>query len=178
MDAHSLSVALKLLRQINDKIAAGGKLSKEEWNASIPTLSALFDYLVMNMENPNIDSNLLRIVMQILGISMRAVKKKRENEKELEQEEELSEERKKQVIRLIIYEIYKITNPHQLAGETALENFINNVQTRGLEVALQYEGAKNAGMFTKDELENLESHRQSFVEMLKETGFRGKGRGL
>lgn len=47
---------------------------------------------------------------------------------------------KEDLKRAFIYEFYKFVSPHQLAGETALENFMNNVIYRGIKYAINYEG--------------------------------------
>lgn len=47
------------------------------------------------------------------------------------------------VKRSIIYEIYKALNPRKIAGETSLENFINNTIIRGIRDGLKYSGKKN-----------------------------------
>lgn len=41
--------------------------------------------------------------------------------------------------RLATYEVYKIMNPRRLAGETKLENFVNNIITSGIKFAEEYE---------------------------------------
>ena len=106
------------------------------------------------------------------------VNDKEKKEEEIEKEEELTEEQKQIRLRQIIYEVYKIINPERLAGETSLENFISNVITRGIEVAMEYDGSQYAKKFTEEELNNLESHKTSFVTKLKSEGHKGSGRGL
>jgi hypothetical protein len=56
---------------------------------------------------------------------------------------ELSRTNLKRLIKgFIIYQIYKITNPKRLAGETKRDNFAHNVIMRGMKVAKKYEGGK------------------------------------
>ena len=50
----------------------------------------------------------------------------------------------------VIYEIYKLTSPNQLAGQTALDNFITNSQIRGEDFAID-----NTGIADESRLENL-----------------------
>ena len=135
-----ISIVNKLAKQLNQ-----GEVNEAELNASREKLTALLEYLVLNLDGPNIDPQLLIFLQKLLGI---------------------------------VYEVYKILNPNRLAGETTLENFINNVQARGVKVALEYEGKEFEKMFDKKDLENLESHKFSFVNTLKNEGFRGGGRGL
>ena len=70
-------------------------------------------------------------------------------------EDELTKEEKQIRLRAAIYEIYKLTNPNRLAGETAMENFIKNVKTRGVEFAMKYDGHEMASKFTKTELKTF-----------------------
>jgi len=42
--------------------------------------------------------------------------------------------------RFAVYEIYKVTTPRRIAGETRRQNFVSNVVLRGLKVALKHEG--------------------------------------
>jgi transcriptional regulator with XRE-family HTH domain len=139
-------------------------------------LMMLLEYLILNEDNLSVDPEIIKILLKFLGLDR---KKAREmDELEEEREEELDEEQKKNVLRFIIYEIYKILNPHRIAGETALENFVNNVRTRGVKVAMREEGHEYARKFNSRDLENLESHRFGFVASLEKAGFKGGGRGL
>lgn len=90
---------------------------------------------------------------------------------------ELSEEEKQRRHRLMIYEVYKVLNPRQLAGETSIENFINNVIVRGLDEALKYAGYQHSKHFSVDDIEALESHSRLFVDALKREGHHSSGRG-
>ena len=76
-----------------------------------------------------------------------------------------------------IYENYKITNPAQLAGERPIENFFNNLMTRGIKTALKH-NPEYSSFFTKAELGDLESHRHSFVKNLEAEGVKIGGKGL
>ena len=163
-----ISIVNKLAKQLNQ-----GEVNEAELNASREKLTALLEYLVLNLDGPNIDPQLLIFLQKLLGIEL-----DKDLDKDQEKENKLSEEQKKLLHRLIVYEVYKILNPNRLAGETTLENFINNVQARGVKVALEYEGKEFEKMFDKKDLENLESHKFSFVNTLKNEGFRGGGRGL
>ena len=52
----------------------------------------------------------------------------------------------KEVRRFLIYEIYKVMNPIQIAGETMRQNFIKNAKVRGVDDALKYEGGERSAM--------------------------------
>jgi len=72
------------------------------------------------------------------------VPKEKEKEQEEEHEHEMAPAQLK-IYRMhlrvmMYYEIYKFLNPRQIAGETKLENFINNVVHLGLEIAEKYAG--------------------------------------
>jgi hypothetical protein len=102
----------------------------------------------------------------------------RDNEEELEEELELSEEEKKRRLQLAMYELHKVLNPRRIAGETSIENFLNNVAVRGVEVALKYQGHEHAVKFTAHDLINLSSYRHNLVALIGEAGAKGFGRGL
>lgn len=142
----------------------------------------IFEYLVLNQDNPNIDPRLLIIVMKFLGIEPKSKKKERsEEEDDLHPEGhfyEMTEEERKQYLRMVFYEAYKMLNPHAIAGETYLQNFIKNVQIRGVEEALKYEGSEFAKTIDVKDLKELDHSGKSFVEELDKQGFKGFGRGL
>lgn len=143
------------------------------------TIEKLLVYLALELDNPNLDLALLEFLCRLLDINVQKLRKKKEGLEE-EQEQEMTEEERKNHIRWIIYEAYKIINPNRIAGETDLENFINNVKTRGLEEARKY--TNHAVNYEKSLgtkfLGELNKEKSSFVEMLKEQGFQGQGRGF
>ena len=67
--------------------------------------------------------------------------------------------------RFIIYEIYKVVNPHRIAGETRKQTFIHNVILRGMEQAKHFEGGTDAEIETYGErmIRNLEKKNRSFA---------------
>lgn len=50
------------------------------------------------------------------------------------------QELQKAVKRFVVYEIYKVMSPIQIAGETMRQNFVNNATLRGVDKAVEYEG--------------------------------------
>lgn len=62
----------------------------------------------------------------------------------------LNLEAKNNIKRLIknfaIYEVYKIMNPKRIAGETAKENYVNNLIEYGENVASKYEGGRESDL--------------------------------
>lgn len=179
IDPKVLLEALEIARELQRVVNENKQDVKVSLGKNRELLFKLLEYLILNADNPNIDKSLITFLAKVLGINLNLHKKKEKNkEHEEEKEEELSKEEKERRHRLIIYEVYKILNPHRLAGETSLENFINNVKTRGIEEARKYEGANYEQDFKKKDLENLESNRFSFVENLKNAGFKGKGKGI
>lgn len=85
---------------------------------------------------------------------------KKRKEKDLDYLNKKSKDQMEEELeRMAIYELHKIMNPRQLAGETRLENFINNMIVGGLELAMKYEGG------TKKELERYDA---KFLEGLQE----------
>ena len=174
LDQETLDRAIEIVRKLQAKMESGIGISKEDLHQHKDILTKLLEYLILNYNNPDIDVSLIDFLAKALGIN---IAKEKDKERE-EKEEELSEEQKKIRHRQIMYEAYKILNPHRIAGETSLENFISNVLTRGIEVARKYEGAKYEDHFTKKELNDLESYKESFVKKLRSSGHKGHGRGL
>ena len=125
------------------------------------------------MDNPNIDKVILYFLRKFFNS-----KSKIKEEKLEEKEEELTGKEREYKHRMMIYEIYKVINPRQLAGERPIDNFINNVLNVGIKKAIIYEGGHLARFFDKNELKNLESHGASFSNIVKEQGFKGGGKGL
>lgn len=136
--------------------------------------------LVAFTQNNTIDPRLLAIFIVLLGRILQQIGE-RKQEEEIEKEwEELSEKEKQVQMRFVIYEIYKLLNPRQIAGETELENFINNVKARGIEVALEYASDSILQKFQKSgiDIAAIESDKALFVEALAKGGHKGGGRGL
>lgn len=188
MDVESLIKLLNIAYDLRKAFENGKEIEPDELKIDVSLMVMLFEYLATNLDKENVDVKLLKFLEKFLGIKKNKKKKKQlehaeqQNEEDLEYEEEqeveLSKEEKERRYRLAMYEIYKVINPHQLAGETAFENFLNNVITRGVRVAMEYEGAEYAKVFDKELIENLESHRFSFVQNLKDHGAIGGGRGF
>lgn len=162
-----LAYELKQALEKNDVV----KLKEIERQKSL--LIMLLEYLILNINNPSLDISIMYFLEVFLG-------KAREKDVEVEEdkEEELTKEERERRHRLMVYEVYKVMNPNRLAGETSIENFINNVITRGIKTAMKYEGGNFAKFFDAKDLENLESHKHSFSQMLRDSGFKGGGRGM
>jgi len=177
LSPEDLKKLLTVAYELKDALADGDKDKLRSLEKSRSLLVTLLEYLIMNEDNPNLDTSLIAMLLKFLGADVK--KQKNEDNKEREEKEEfLSEEEKKHRLRLIFYEIYKIINPERLAGETPLQNFINNVKTRGIEVALKYEGAEVAQQFNLKNLKELEGGKLKFVEQLEKEGFKGFGPGI
>ncbi len=177
LDPQSLVQFLEIAYNLRRAISAGKQLDTEQLQASTPMLVQLLEYMINNISNPNLDHTLIPFLEKILGFKLRK-KKDKDEELEKEQDEKIDKEERERRNRLAIYELYKVINPRRLAGETDLENFISNVQTRGIQVALQNDGKEYAIDFKAQELENLESYRHGFTQTLKDGGTKGFGPGL
>lgn len=145
-----------------------------------PVMILLLEYLILNMDNPNIDKSIFAFLDKIFGDKLKKKNISKYSGRELdaqeeELEEELTKEEKEIKLRAAIYEIYKITNPNRLAGETALENFIKNVKTRGVDFAMKHDGHEYAQKFTKTELKNLSSYTSIVKSQIHDAGGRGGG---
>jgi hypothetical protein len=110
-----------------------------------------------------------KLLIEGLFVVLKKFQKKQKKEYEYEF---LTEKDKKnikaQLIRWAIYELYKIINPRQLAGETKMENFINNVLVGGIEYAKEYSGGspeeiKSYG-FDSGFLKELEKSHKSHLK--------------
>jgi hypothetical protein len=179
LSPHQLLEALTAVYQLRTIMENGDTKEAAHFLAKNKILlQDLLEYLILNMDNPNLDITLLHFLEKVLGIGKNKSKEKKQDLKE-EREEYLSKEELELRYRLLMYEIYKITNPHRIAGETSLENFLNNIQLRGIEVARQYEGARHADKFTKSDLEVLDSHRHENAKRIREdAGVKTGGRGV
>ena len=70
----------------------------------------------------------------------------------------------KQILkRFAIYEIYKITNPRRIAGETKMQNFVHNYITGGMRKAMRYD-LSEVKSATPQTIRTLDRERRSFVK--------------
>lgn len=177
LSSEELLQLLEIARVLRMAMERNDQEKLKELEHSRPMLLMLLEYLIINSDNPNIDQSMILLLERFLGINLNKSKDKDE-ELEEEKEEELSEEEKKRRMQIMMYEVYKTLNPHQIAGETAIQNFIDNVRTRGIKVAMQHEGKEFANQFRPGDLKNLESYKHSFVNALAKEGHKGGGKGL
>lgn len=93
----------------------------------------------------------------------------------------LNLESKKNIKRLIknfaVYEVYKIMNPKRIAGETAKENYVNNLIEYGENIASKYEGGKESDLKRYGSVEVARLKRQ-VAAFKKGGGGIGRGGGL
>lgn len=69
---------------------------------------------------------------------------------------------KNYIKRVIVYEAHKKIDPHCLAGETKVQNFVNNMIVGGLKYAEKHEGAREAKMvLSKERIKDLEREHQN-----------------
>ena len=168
-----LEKLLEIAYNLRRAFAEGQEIDEKELSEAKVFLAMLLEYLIKNRNNPNIDVSLIAFLEKVLGI-----KRSKERDEPDHQEKEakrLQNEYFKHRQRMVMYEIYKIINPNQLAGETRFDNFINNLVTRGLHVAKQYNGKEYQKIFTNQEIENIASYSNIFKELLKESGARARG---
>ncbi len=175
LSAEDLLALLNVAYQLQKALAHGDTEVAEQLAKRREELMQLLEYIVANIDNPNIDKTLLPMLQQMLGIDARDVAQ--EMAERDEEEKEQTKEEIERINKVMIYEIYKIVNPHRLAGETAMDNFIKNVKTRGIKEAMKYEGAEYAKDMHKDDLKNLEAYKQSHLDALHKSGSRGGGIG-
>lgn len=177
LDPEVLADAVAIARKLQVEMEMNGLSLADNLSKHKEQLIGLLQYLLLNQNNPNMDTSLVEFLEKILNITKSKDKDKSKKQEE-EKEEKLTEEQKKLRYQRIIYEAYKILNPERIAGETSLENFVSNIITRGIAIAREYDGAQYEKHFEKKELDNLESYKESFVEKLRASGQRGGGKGL
>ena len=173
LDPQSVLELYEEAYKIKQEVEGGKDITAIDFDHN--AMLSLLIYLRRNIKD--IDEDLFKFLCKLLGISFEKEKEKAEEE-EQEREEELSEEQRMHLYRLFCYEMHKILNPRQLAGETPLENFINNVVTRGVKVAIQEAPQYIIEAFDKESLDALESLKPSFVDAISKGGGKGFGRGL
>lgn len=171
MPAKDLAQLMAIAEELKQAILRNDEQKIKSLAQNKHILLSLLEYLILNMDKADIDASLITMLQKFLGISSEKDKKEKDEEELLEYEE-MSEEQKQHIHRIMIYEIYKALNPNQIAGETALENFINNVRRHGIVEAMQHEGKEFAKNFNQKDLENIESHRFSFVDHLSKAGIK------
>lgn len=130
--------------------------------------------LQLKKEGKNVNSK------QVVQFIIESIHKRFKKKYEIQQEEDttktpeqirVEKKYKEFLMRMVIYEMYKIINPNRIAGETAIENFINNVRFRGLKFALQHE-VKSNHLLKQARNHEEKSHRE-IIEINK-----GKNLGI
>lgn len=156
-----IEIAYNLKQAFHEKQMIGEKALNE----AKQFLAMLLEYLIKNRDTTKVDPTLIGFIEEVLGI-----KKKKKKKKFQEEEKDRLEERFfKHRYRMAMYEIYKIVNPSQLAGETGFENFMNNLMTKGLVVARKHQGGNFAKLFTPKEIDNIVSYKYVIKHILKES---------
>lgn len=162
-----------LAKQLKVALEKQDTAKLEELTKHTDLLYLLLEYLILNMDSPNVDKEILGFLIRFFTLRTQELQEFLDGKAE---EERLNEKREfETLMRFVIYEIYKMTSPRQLAGETAMQNFVKNVELRGLEEALKYEGKEFVKNFALSELKGLELQGRSFVDTIKSVGVRGAG---
>jgi hypothetical protein len=142
-DAHEITsegLMLILLKRIL------ARLSKKHGKAlSLDSLTkqqqeevkAAMDLLIVELQRSGVLSDDNALLIQLKKMMGRLLAKEKEHE--LDPMEEKAQKEQRRLLKLfIIYEMYKVISPNQIAGETALENFQNNTLTYGIDFALKF----------------------------------------
>lgn len=151
---------------ISNIVNKNKKVSEEDSDDLKMVLMRLLEHLITTKDSLELDK-LIKIILALLKIRKNSTK-----------EEELSEEKLKTQTRFVIYEIYKMLNPSRIAGETEIQNFIDNVMIRGVEAALYYDRRNISRGFSKEELKILEQHSKTALRRINVFGSRGWGKGM
>ncbi|MDJ1305452.1 MAG: DUF5394 family protein [Candidatus Midichloria sp.] len=152
---------------ISDIVNKNKKVSEEDSDDLKMVLMRLLEHLITTKDSLEL-GKLIKIILALLKMRKNSTKK----------EEELSEEELKTQTRFVIYEIYKMLNPSRIAGETEIQNFIDNVMIRGVEAALYYDRRNISRGFSKEELKILGQHSKTALRRINAFGSRGWGKGM
>lgn len=151
-----LKKSVSLLKSQKAKIKLE-QLSKSGDDALLQQIHKVSSYIMMQK------SRIIRTNNRNLGLNTKSDRYQYNIDKKAEKD--LSNTIK----RLATYEVYKILNPRRLAGETKIDNFINNIITSGIEFAKKHE--------KKSDIEQYYSeHGKIIKEAEKKTQqFKGSG---
>ncbi|MDJ1257732.1 MAG: DUF5394 family protein [Candidatus Midichloria sp.] len=152
---------------ISDIVNKNKKVSEEDSDDLKIVLMRLLEHLITTKDSLEL-GKLIKIILALLKMRKNSTKK----------EEELSEEELKTQTRFVVYEIYKMLNPSRIAGETEIQNFIDNVMIRGVEAALYYDRRNISRGFSKEELKILGQHSKTALRRINAFGSRGWGKGM
>ncbi|CAG7591504.1 MAG: DUF5394 family protein [Candidatus Midichloria sp.] len=167
-DQNQASYAIKeCYNIISDIVNKNKKVTEEDSDDLKMVLMRLLEHLIATKDILELDK-LIKIILALLKMRKDSTKK----------EEELSGEELKTQTRFVIYEIYKMLNPSRIAGETEIQNFIDNVMIRGVEAALYYDRRNISRGFSKEELKILGQHSKTALRRINAFGSRGWGKGM
>ncbi|MFV9991397.1 MAG: DUF5394 family protein [Candidatus Midichloria sp.] len=167
-DQNQASYAIKeCYNIISDIVNKNKKVTEEDSDDLKMVLMRLLEHLIATKDILELDK-LIKIILALLKMMKDSTKKV----------EELSGEELKTQTRFLIYEIYKMLNPSRIAGETEIQNFIDNVMIRGVEAALYYDRRNISRGFSKEELKILGQHSKTALRRINAFGSRGWGKGM
>ena len=169
----TIEESMKMIEEVTKRLNSGGAApSQEEMEELKKILMQLLEHLLVNSDDKDVDK-----LISILVIFLQLIKSKdKTEEQELEKDEEQKKLDKNQAEvqkRFIIYEIYKIINPHQIAGETAIANFINNVMLRGIKEAFKYD-PKIASELSHKDIKKLEGFQGILANSMRDSNKSGR----
>jgi hypothetical protein len=166
---------LMQIRDILEEMLGAGKV--EEMAISLGVIEQELAQLIARLDKGG-DIEKRDVIMLLLYVvrlryrDKHALKKKSVGKGDINQENPLdfmSKEQllayKKHIERMIQYEMHKFSNPHRLAGETLLDNFMNNMLKGGIELAKLYEGGNEQDIrnYGKEFVDTLEHKHQEMV---------------
>jgi threonine synthase len=98
------------------------------------------------------------LIQKFIGALQQEIQEKRHSQKQEELDnlpDFVKKEIKRQIYQFFVYEFHKFSNPNQLAGETAKENFLNNVINKGVGFAMKFAGREYVN--DKDTIETIKN---------------------
>jgi hypothetical protein len=141
------------------------KLSPEEEKLFLQQISQMIQ-AISNKKHENEEEFFQFIIEGISEIYIEVLERGTEKEPDFLNEKD-RKRIKEELQRMVEYEIHKKMNPQRLAGETAKENFLNNMQVGGASLAKKYEGKQYMAKISPKELAELNKQHQKFQQDFK-----------
>lgn len=181
LNPESISEALLVASELKLAIAENDEEKLEELESKKGLLLMLLEHILNDSLSHKIDPYLLDFLLKYFGIKL---PKAHEFSAQYYKEEEKKKKAEQELLhRLIIYEIYKILCPNKLAGETEIDNFINNTRTHGRDYAIKHAEPDFKKLYIYHIASMMESsptssNKKSFVDLVDANSKTPSGRNF
>ncbi|MFV9875941.1 MAG: DUF5394 family protein [Rickettsiales endosymbiont of Dermacentor nuttalli] len=108
------------------------------------------------------DKQLKQIITRFFLALNKTIKERKKHKEKLTLDSHSMRQIRENLRKAIIYEIYKFTNPKRIAGETRIENFINNILKGGIGYAKRFD------------FDNFTADKTKYTHMIKNQRNSGK----